>query len=422
MPDNMPKSALSDKPVDALQAAITASFSTVTINSVEDVASYLGKSHMGDRSAALYQRLKAILPEIPGSDFDTHSLRNLAGALCLRAALNNGRTHDAEIITVIAGALPASTKLKSLTDPVWIEAATIGRALIALDVYRTLDQRHIAVSAAAKHLKDNGFDLQLGNIGIDVASLAFRDVTEAIGESFARLGLFDVLANICRSARIANIYDFDQYLFGRRYSQDKTEPTIPFGFLFNLAVRAPDKTSTSPDPEKDWCESIILARDLVAALDIEPYNKFWMINQSPSRMGRLLEEVGLHDHLFSLRQWPVFVTPLLLQNFFGNSHDSKFTASLGWNTTDAVRLSSALAQAIRTDPSRLQRSDLLSTGLNSDILDRMLPSFVHSAEQVNKNYTSPLAARSADLMFRPLIEGAGNTFVAPSASIIGPAC
>ncbi|MBX3582462.1 MAG: hypothetical protein KF810_11230, partial [Rhizobiaceae bacterium] len=139
-------------------------------------------------------------------------------------------------------------------------------------------------------------------------------------------------------------------------------------------------------------------------------------------MGRLLEEVGLYDHLFGLRQWSIFVTPLLLEHFFGTSHDSELTAKLGWSASDAVRLSSALVRTVRADPTRIHRTDLLSTGLDIATLDRMLPSFVHPIGQVNRDYASPLAARGADIMFRPLIAGEGGTFVAPAASTVGPAC
>jgi hypothetical protein len=291
-----------------------------------------------------------------------------------------------------------------------------------LGAYQDPDQRHVAVASAAKRLKGAGFDLTTSGTGIDLASPALQTITEAISERLTRLCLFDVLANLCSAVRRVEVYEFDQYLFGRRYSFGEREPSIPFGFLFNLAVKTPDQVQASQDPERDWRESIEIARDLVAVLNIEPYTKFWMINKSPVSMGRLLEEVGLYDHLFGLRQWSIFVTPLLLQSFFGTSHDAQLTAHLGWSATDAVRFSATLVRSIRTDPARVRRAELLSTGLDDATLNRMLPSFVHSGGQVNRDYNSPLAARSSDLMFRPLITGDGGTFIAPAASMVGPAC
>jgi len=394
----------------------------VALDSVEDVEVKFGRRTSRPASEDLYQRLRTILAATARTGFDTHHLRSVAGVFHLQGALQGGALGYADVISVIASGLQAGTELKAPADPVWVEAATLGRALIALNVYWSPDQRHISVAAAAKRLKEGGFDLVLSGAGIDSTSPAFEAVTRAISERFGRLGLSDVLTALCGAVRRVEVYDFDQYLFGRRYGFGEREPGIPFGFLFNLAVKAPDQAPTSPHPDADWREAIELARDLVAILDVEPYNQYWMIGKSPVHMGRLLEEVGLYDHLFGVRQWSIFVTPLLLQHFFGTSHDAKLTAHLGWSASDAVRLSGALVRAIRTDPARIRRADLLSTGLDNATLDRMLPSFVHPAGEVNRDYTSPLAARSADLMFRPLIAGEGDTFVAPAASLVGPAC
>ena len=327
------------------------------------------------------------------------------GAFHLQHAIQGDASGYADVISVIASGLQAGTELKDPNDPAWIEAATLGRALILIEVYWTPDQRHISVAAAAKRLVKAGFVLSLNGYGVAATSPALQTITKAVSERFVRLGLSDALTQLCGVARRAEVYDFDQYLFGRRYGYGDRGPSIPFGFLFNLAVKAPDGATQASTPEVDWREAIELARDLVAALDIEPYNRFWMIGKSPTHMGPLLEELGLYDHLFGLRQWSIFLTPLLLQHFFGTEHDARLTAKLGWSASDAVRLSGALVRTIRTDPARLCRADLLATGLSEATLNRMLPSFSHQRGHVNCDYTSPLAARSADLMFRPLIAG-----------------
>lgn len=284
-----------------------------------------------------------------------------------------------------------------------------------------LNQRQVAVDSAIKRLQDNRFDFLVTDTGVNRNSPAIEDVTSAISDRFGRLGLYDVLNNLCRVARGIEVYDFDQYLFSRRYGFVERSPSIPFGFLFNLAVRAPDRLCTSNDPSKDWRESVEMARDIVASIDVEPYTQYWMVNNSPQQMNGLLEELGLYDHFFGLRQWSIYVTPLLLRSFFGTSHDEKFKAQVGWSVSDAVRLCEALIRTIRTDPARLRRVDLLSTGLSTATLDLLLRSFVHPIDQVNRTYVSPLAAKSADLMFRPLIAGVGDTFIAPAASTVGPA-
>jgi len=408
--------------VENVRAAIAASVAAVKMTSADDVLQHFGRPVAGGMSELLYQRIKAALPSTSETGFDTHALRAVAGAFRLEQAVGAESNDNAEVLTAISAGLPAGTELKLPSDACWIEAATIGRALLALDVYRHPDHRHLAVAAAAARLTESGFVLKLTGTSIDPMSPAVEDVTAAISERFVRLGLMDVLGNLLAAARRVGVYDFDQYLFGRRYAYEEREPSIPFGFLLNLAAKARDRQPLSARPDLDWRESIEFARDLVAVLDVEPYNKFWMIEHTPRRMERLLGEIGLYDHLFGVRQWSIFVTPLLLKSFFGTSHDAKLSAYLGWNASDAVLFSGALVRSIRTDPARLRREDLLSTGLSSSTLDHMLPSFVHSAGEVNRDYGSPLRAKSADLMFRPLLEGGGSTFVAPAASMVGPAC
>ena len=171
-----------------------------------------------------------------------------------------------------------------------------------------------------------------------------------------------------------------------------------------------------------WGEAVELARDLVAAVDVQPHNKFWQINNKPRRIEELLNEVGLYDHLFGMRQFALSLTPLLLRTFFGKTYDSRLTAQLGWNVRDAELLSLALVDQIRADPQRLTRDDLMSTGLSHGTLDRMLRRFAHKKGTVNAGYVSPLSGAEADLMFRPLVEGEDGNYYSPAAATVGPAC
>jgi hypothetical protein len=305
-----PKSTGSPNHVGELRSAIFASVEAVPIGSVQDVEQHFGRVTVGTMADVLYQQLKTIVPSNLRTGFDTHSLRAVAGAFRLDQALGAEPDNYADVLTAVVSGLSAGTELKPPHDPCWIEAATIGRALLALGVYQQADPRHIAVADAAARLVGKGFALKRSGVGVDWASPAIEDVTAAIVARFAKLGLIDVLSNLFGAARRSAVYALDQYLFGRRYSFEARKPSIPFGFLLNLAVKVPDQQTLSSRPDTDWREIIELSRDLVSVLDVEPYNQLWMINSTPPRIGRLLSEVGLYDHLFGVRQWPIFVTPL----------------------------------------------------------------------------------------------------------------
>jgi hypothetical protein len=53
---------------------------------------------------------------------------------------------------------------------------------------------------------------------------------------------------------------------------------------------------------------------------------------------------------------------------------------------DVVKLCEAVLLKTKTDPARLTRADLRSTGLSDARLDVLLPHFVHTAGRVNAGY------------------------------------
>ena len=409
-------------PLEVLRAALDSAAANCAFGSRSDVEEQFGKPEIGQLSKVLHDRLRGMLTPDKASGFDTHDLRAAAGAFALERAIGvSDRQYDA-IIEEILPCFGGGTELRPPKDDCWVAAGEIGLGLAMLDCFHLPDQRHEAVSSAAARLVRLGYTLTLENGRVDPAGSGISEIAEAIRDRLERLGLMDSLRSLLGAARHCAVHEFDQYLFGRDYDMVSSEPAIPFGFLLNLVVRVSDRPCTSQTPEKDWREAVELARDLVTVIDVQPHNKFWTINIKPRRIEELLNEVGLYDHLFGFRQWSLCVTPRLLRSFFGDEHDAALIEKCGWNVADAELLSAALVKTIRKEPQRLTRADLMSTGLDGSKLDRMLPYFAQAKGTVNASYDSPMAAGKAELMFRPLIEGGNDTYVAPTASTLGPAC
>ena len=414
--------AAAQTPLEALRAAFDSATANCAFGSRSDVEKHFGKPKIGQLSNVLHDRLKETLTPGQASGFDTHDLRAAAGAFALERAIGlSNKRYDA-IVEEILPCFGGGTELKPPTDDCWVAAAEIGLGLSMLDCFHLRDQRHDAVTSAAARLVRPGCDLTLENGRVDRTGPGIAELTEAIRDRLERVGLMDSLASLLGTARHSAVREFGQYLFGRHYDVVSSEPAIPFGFLLNLAVQVSDQPCMSTTPETDWREAVELARDLAAVIDVQPHNKFWMIDVKPRRIEGLLNEVGLYDHLFGFRQWALPVTPRLLRSFFGDEHDAALIDKCGWGVADAELLSTALFKTIRKEPQRLTRTDLMSTGLVGSRLDRMLPYFVHGKETVNGGYDSPMAGQKADLLFRPLIEGGDGTYIAPTASTLGPAC
>lgn len=80
---------------------------------------------------------------------------------------------------------------------------------------------------------------------------------------------------------------------------------------------------------------------MVAALNLEPYNAFGMIDPAPGRLESLLREAAMFDHVFALRQWPAEKTADFLVTFFASDHEADMRNGLGWTVADVADLLAA---------------------------------------------------------------------------------
>ncbi len=386
-----------------------------------EVAAHFGTPAVGTLQDELIDQIAEILPSPSPTGFDTHDLRDIARAFAIDNTISGSGRKWEEAILALLQAVGAGSELKRPDNPVWDQATTIARGLVALNVFVQPDHRNRAISQAAKRLIARGYRISVKRARPWMAHKDMQRATAQVQRAFSRLGIINVLDNLCASMRNLDLYHFDQYLTGRSYSPVGHDPSLPFGYLVNLAVRAPDVLPQHSDPGTAWRDALELARDLVAIVDVEPQIQFWAINASPKRLDHLLREIGHYDHLFGLKQWSPFITPLVLRSLFNTIHDQLLRQQLGWGIDEAASLSEAVLQSARTDPARLTRADLMKRGLTDAQIDKLLPHFVHRVGKVNEGYRSPLLTDKAELMFLPLVEGGSGSFIVPMASLTGPA-
>ncbi|HEV2630508.1 MAG TPA: hypothetical protein VGV41_17915 [Pseudolabrys sp.] len=412
---------VSDALVSQIRSAFDKSEQCIVFTNRADVVAHFGAPQSGRLEDELFRRISAILPSAKPSDFDTHDLRDIAKVFTLEDALAGSRRRRDAAILLLLQPLGAGSQLKRPNHSSWEQAATLGRALVALDAFYVPNPRHRVVAEAARRLAGRGYKVSVKHTRPWISHRELKRATAYIQKIFNQLGIQKVLGNLCSEMRLRHVYDFDQYLTGRRYSPTGHDASFPFGYLVNLAVKTPDVGPHHSDPTHAWRDALELARDLVAIIDVEPQNQFWAINTASKRLDDLLREIGLYDHLFGLKQWSLFVTPLVLRGLFGGGHNQAMRRKYGWDIDDAIRLCESIILSAHTDPARLSRADLMKRGLTDSQLDKMMPHFVYGAGVVNSRYLSPLLAEKSDLMFRPLIEGTNNSFIVPAASLAGPA-
>jgi len=370
----------------------------------------------------LYDELRAILPATRPSDVDTHDLRAIAHHFLYESAIETQLQDWHAVITSILRGIPAGTPLEPVGAPVWARAITIGRALVALGVFDTKDNRAAAVAGAARRLRKQGYQLAVTCGQLLFGPGELERATAMIQSYLDRLGPVLSLQLIFRALKEGKTEHYQMYLPGPTYTLNPRDPSIPFGLLINLAVRSPIPDRTTHDPVSEFGNAVLFARDVAAVIDVEPYNQFETLNVAPKRVEHLLRELAVYDHLFTLRQWPPDHAVFLLRAFFSGEPTQAMSDELGWTPEDALTLCEAVLHLANADPAVVTRNNLLRAGLGESMLDGMLHLFVHQRGLVNNGYTTPLSAeQSLTLMFKPLIEVATNEYLLPARSLAGPA-
>jgi hypothetical protein len=218
-------------------------------------------------------------------------------------------------------------------------------------------------------------------------------------------------------------YAYEQFLFGRSYAKGLGEraPAIPIGLLYNLAAKLPLQPPVASDPSGAWNAALALARDFVAALDLEPYTHFAFLGIDGPRLESGLRQVAHYDHCFSFRQWHLSFTPEFLTHFFGDAFDADLKEKFGWTLADAVQLARCLNKFAVAKPTVIPIDELVLAGMDRNIVMAMLPQFAHHECEANRNYRSPFDATGPDIIFKPLILFKKQFLVIPIASTVGPA-
>src|SRR5258706_14411079 len=166
----------------------------------------------------------------------------------------------------------------------------------------------------------------------------------------------------------------------------------------------PLSRSSPTEPQRKWKEALELARDIVSVLNVESFSGFGHMGTSTLYAEAALRELAMFDHLFGLRQWRLSFTQDFLTDFFASDHDDVFKSKLGWTPANVVALCGAVRVFANSDPKVITMGALRQSGIRRDLLDRILPYFVHAQSVVNAHYLSPFSATKADLMFKPLIQ------------------
>lgn len=405
-----------------LRSAFDASANVVHLQTAADVALHFPAPPLGTQAKDLGDKIKAALPTSTPTGWMSVDLRHAAFTFKLERALGlTAAAYDTAIEKIVEH-LQNGKQIVAPTDPAFQDIATMGRALAILEKPYILNNHHENVARAVAALTAKGYTLTLADGRIDRNCPGVAAITADVIAKLQRVGLVDGMRRLVAGMQGAVVFDFDQYLYGRSHSyiSGLRDPTCPWNLLLNLIARLPDSPPQS-DADVAWDEAATLARDVVAALDVETYNAFQNQDPLPQFMAGILSDIGLHDHVFQMQQWIPALTPFFVDQVFTRANDQALTRQYGWNIGQAVVLAHNLTQVCSGHVTQLTAHQLATNGLPIHIVNNLLPYVSHTPGQINLKYRSPMEASQADLMFKPLVALGGGTYLAPPASLVGPA-
>jgi len=308
----------------------------------------------------------------------------------------------------------------------WKKALLIARACAVQDRHKFSTARTMAVANASIVIKNLGYRLKVINGQIKIPTKEAVKIVGKIEAGLGKIGAKFALTEIVFMARRIYKCNYDQILFGRNHLPGFgiRPPSPPIGLLFNLAIKQVFEWDRKSDIAKVWAETVELALNFCALLDVESYTIFENFNIDASSLEKKLREMALYDHLFFLRQWQLEFTASMLEVVFTHEYDDDLKRKFGWHIGDLISFCSIISEIATDLPKYFPISDLYSKGISCEVVNAILKDASFTIGNVNRGYTWPFKAVGHDAMFRPLLSIFNQqswSILSPCRSTLGPA-
>jgi hypothetical protein len=286
--------------------------------------------------------------------------------------------------------------------------------------------RDLAVIHAIKRLQARGYRFEGVDETLDFADGELLRCTNDLFDKFKRIDGFRVVACLLTAIQKNNRFAKGRYLIGRtsRASwQGPGGPSLPFGYLLNLAFANMGRERPGGDPVAQAQDIFDVATDIVAVLDLETYYTFGYANTVHDRLPRYIQELLVGDHALTFRQIAPDDGLTIIRGVFSWVDEDKMLATLGWGAKHAIALAEWIFTQIdaRCINGTFSRQAFSESGIAQPVLDRLLSVLTHDPAVVNSGYRTPVDATKADALFKPFFLCPDGRYLipAPSMSAIG---
>ncbi len=198
----------------------------------------------------------------------------------------------------------------------------------------------------------------------------------------------------------------------------RREPTVPWGYLFNLALRFPDRGSAKEGTHQElWSDLILLSTALLSSMNVEPYTPWETEWKSGIGTVRMLSELSLLESNYRIYQVRLDDLPLFVEELFSwikDYEDDSFDLTYSdWQYLIGILaeyLSSEMPKIVDLKELEGRASKLSPTKFNAAI--RLL---CHESPP-NVSFVSPADYVSVKAFFKPFILTGENQLLIPCSS------
>nr|WP_199283240.1 hypothetical protein [Lactobacillus sp. W8093] len=250
--------------------------------------------------------------------------------------------------------------------------------------------REHEVGAAAIRLREAGYPVAVGADGCRIAERRRLELLRRINSLVSYLGAVEVLQRLFRILNEQGRFEDGMWLLGDIVPPmgQRKDPTIPYGWLFTLALKHVKPVAKLRKPEVAWDNLVKLSRDYAALVDVERYDNLPRTDVDFTELiPTLVETLGWHQ-LFTFPRYRSTVVLQFVQAMREELDAAQWRAFGVQPTTLASELRALFEMASAKAPMTMHRAEA----------ERRLPNLLRlaSARQgdVNKKFVDPFHAEA----------------------------
>lgn len=277
--------------------------------------------------------------------------------------------------------------------------------------------RYHEVGAAAVRLRKAKYHVAVGNDGCRISDGCRLELLRRIDGLVRYLSGVEVLQRLFRILDEQGRFEDGMWLLGDVIPQvgQRKDPTIPYGWLFTLALKHVRPVTKLRKPEVAWDNLVTLSRDYAALVDVERYDNLPRIDIDPFELiPTLVEALGWHQ-LFIFPRYRSAVVLQIVQAMREELDEDQWRAFGVQSTTIASELRALFEMASAKAPTTIQREEA----------KRRLPNLLRlaSARQgsVNKKFVDPFHAEAKTSDGVVLFEMGDKYLILPEAVVAAQA-